>query len=241
MRVVIVSLWVLTGVLHAQKAGVVRTPSTAPAVRIQPPDIDKPQGVDVSHHNGQIDWRKIRSTGIAFVFVKATDGIDYIDPMYATHFREAKAAGLISGAYHFYETNDDGEGQADWFIKNISLGPGDLPPVVDIERVKAPVDGNIHTQFRKFIERLTAHYGSRPIIYTGPRFWEHVMKEHLPGNPLWIAEYDVKSPTVPPEWSQWTFWQYTHTLAMPGAETDLDGSLFNGDPMALKALLLPAK
>ena len=198
-------------------------------------------GIDTSHHNGDIDWQKVQNNGIAFTFVKATDGLDYLDPTFTDHFAAARKAGLLRGAYHFYETNDDGAGQADWFIKNVTLEPGDLPPVVDIERIKPPVKGDLHQQFETFLTRLETHYGRRPIIYTGPTFWEHAMKDHFPDNQLWIAEYGVDQPTIPVEWASWSFWQYTEELSVPGVPTKVDGTYFNGDHAHLRAMLIPAK
>lgn len=199
------------------------------------------RGVDTSHHNGEVDWRKVADSRIAFAFIKATDGLDYLDPAFADHFKAAGAAGLVRGAYHFYETNDGGLAQAEWFIRNVELKPGDLPPVVDIERIKGPVPKDLHAQFDRFLDRLEQHYGRRPIIYTGPKFWEHAMREHLPGNRLWIAQYGVPEPTVPPQWKSWSFWQYTERLKLPGAPTPLDGSWFNGGAEALRSLVIPAR
>ncbi len=200
-----------------------------------------PKGIDISHHNGAVDWPVLKKNGTAFVFIKATDGLDYLDPMFNSHFAAAKEAGVIRGAYHFYESNDDGLAQAEWFIKNVPLLPGDLPPVVDIERVKTPVPSDIHANFNTFVNRLEEYYGHRPIIYTGERFWEHVMREHLPGYKLWIAHYGVPRPTVPPEWSGWNFWQFTEECMVEGVEKKVDCSYFNGSENELLRLLMERK
>lgn len=201
---------------------------------------DRPRGVDTSHHNAAVDWKTLSASEVRFVFVKATDGLDYLDPAFADTFQAAKDAGLLRGAYHFYETNDDGAAQAAWFIRNVDLQPGDLPPVVDIERIKEPVDGDLHVQFEAFLAALEVHYGRPAIIYTGPNFWDHAMREHFPGRPLWVAQYEVPAPTVPDGWSAWTFWQYTETWQPPGTAAPIDGSVFNGDGAGLEALRLPA-
>jgi lysozyme len=203
------------------------------------PQDGKLHGIDTSHHNGDIDWHQVHNHGFAFAFVKATDGLDYLDPTFVDHFAKAHKAGILRGAYHYYETNDDGAGQADWFIKNVTLQPGDLPPVVDIERIKPPIKGDLHTQFDIFLEKLEDHYGREPIIYTGRKFWEHAMKEHFPRNRLWIAEYGVETPTIPVEWADWSFWQYTEELSVPGVPTAVDGTWFNGDIHMLRGILLP--
>jgi len=197
-----------------------------------------PQGVDTSHHNAAVDWGTLQRNNVRFVFLKATDGMNYLDPAFAASFRATREAGLLRGAYHFYETDDDGAAQAAWFIRHVDLQPGDLPPVVDIERVKAPVDGNLHQQFAAFLAALEAHYGQPPIIYTGPSFWDSAMRDHFPGHPLWVAQYNVSAPTVPDGWDRWTFWQYTESARPPGTTAPIDGSVFNGDDTALQSLLI---
>ena len=216
-------------------------PSLGHASENTVPKDGKLHGIDTSHHNGDIDWHQVHNSGFVFAFVKATDGLDYLDPTFIDHFAKAKKAGILRGPYHFYETNDDGAGQAEWFIKNVTLEPGDLPPVVDIERIKPPVAGNLHKQFAIFLAKLEQHYGRHPIIYTGRKFWEHAMREHFPRNQLWIAEYDVDEPTIPVEWADWSFWQYTEELTVPGVPTAVDGTYFNGDAKSLRAILIPEK
>lgn len=190
----------------------------------------KPFGIDISHYSNVRDWNLLKDAHVHFVFVKATQGLTYVDPTFKEHFQSAKQTGVIRGAYHFYETKDDGVGQADWFIENVQLEKGDLPPVVDIEALKGIVpDKTLHDNFNAFIERVEAHYGSKLIIYTGTSFWEHSMREHLPGHALWIAEYGVESPKIPSEWQSWTFWQFTESQPIAGAERAVDGSFFNGN------------
>lgn len=207
-------------------------PGAAPGTRLE--------GVDTSHHNAAVNWTTLQANGVRFAFIKATDGKDYLDPAFADTFRAAREAGVVRGAYHFYETDDDGAAQAEWFIRNVDLQPGDLPPVVDIERITGPVDGDLDTQFQTFLSTLQAHYGQPAIIYTGPNFWDHSMRAHFPDHPLWVAQYGVSAPTLPDGWSAWTFWQYTETWQPPGTVAPIDGSYFNGDAASLQALVVPA-
>lgn len=186
-------------------------------------------GIDLSHHNEVSDWSLVEGSDLAFVILKATDGMDYLDPTFTDRFARLEKAGMVRGAYHFYETNDDPKAQATWFIQNVALKPGDLPPIVDIERVKAPARKTLGADFKAFLNLLEGHYGSKPIIYTGPNFWDHVMKEHLPDYPLWVAEYGADSPTIPEGWQEWTLWQYTEGKSQPGIEGATDASHYNGE------------
>lgn len=201
---------------------------------------DRTLGIDVSHHNNIESWATLQGSEVRFVILKATDGVDYLDASFADRFSSLANTDLIRGAYHFYETNDDPVQQADWFICNAPLGPGDLPPIVDIESVKGPIPGHLRTNFKIFLSRLESHYGAKPIIYTGPRFWNHTMKEHLPSYPLWIAQYEVDEPFVPAGWQAWTLWQHTDSYSVPGLVEEMDASYFNGSTVAMKRLTLDA-
>jgi lysozyme len=90
-------------------------------------------GVDVSKHSGKINWLNLKSANVAFAYVKATEGEDYIDPLYAQNYRGAKENGIIVGVYHFFRFAKDGRKQARHFLKNAKIKKGDLVPVVDIE------------------------------------------------------------------------------------------------------------
>jgi len=96
----------------------------------------------------------------------------------------------------------------------------------------------MHAEFDKFLHILEKHFKAKPIIYTGTKFWEHAMKEHLPGYQLWIAEYGVDEPTIPEEWQTWTFWQFTEEDHVAGIPTVVDGSHFHGKPHDLRNLTL---
>lgn len=80
-----------------------------------------------------IDWVKLRTQGANFAYIKATDGGDHLDPMFRKNWREAKAAGIKRGAYHFFYWCRVASQQADWFIRNVPNDPDALPPVIDVE------------------------------------------------------------------------------------------------------------
>lgn len=96
-------------------------------------------GIDISHYQGTIDWEKLRNNGmiekcpVRFVMIKATEGASRLDHRFADNFYQAREYGFIRGAYHFWSTRSTSEAQAAYFIKNVNLEEGDLPPVLDIE------------------------------------------------------------------------------------------------------------
>ena len=137
-------------------------------------------GVDVSRWQGDIDWPTLRTQGANFVYIKATDGGDHLDPMFKKNWREAHQAGLKRGAYHFFYWCRVASEQADWFIRNVPKVEGALPPVIDVEyNGQSSCKRRLSPEKRRekmqvFMDRLEAHYGQRPVIYTAPDFYAEV-------------------------------------------------------------------
>ncbi|MCH8622401.1 GH25 family lysozyme [Undibacterium sp. TS12] len=195
-------------------------------------------GIDVSHFQGTVDWAAVKAAGKAFAFAKASDGITYTDPQFKTNWQGIKAAGLLRGAYHFYESNDDPVAQANNFIKAVgTLAAGDLPPVLDIEIFKgnygtATLAANVQTWLNTVQQAL----GRTPIIYTGPSFWNQYMNNQFSAYPLWIAQYGVSQPTLPNGWSKWTFWQSSESGTVAGVTGSVDIDVFAGSMANLLTL-----
>ncbi|UCH94112.1 MAG: glycoside hydrolase family 25 protein [Candidatus Aminicenantes bacterium] len=195
------------------------------------------KGIDVSHFSGSVDWQKVKPAGYTFAFAKATEGVDFMDPTFQDHWQEIKKAGLIRGAYHFYVTEDDPELQADFFIKNVSLRPGDLLPALDIESIGKGTKPGLVQRLKKFLGILEKHYGVKPIIYTGPKFWNSHLNDHFGAYPLWIAEYGVNEPVNPKGWKEWHLWQWKENATVPGVEKGADLSIFNHKEKDFSSLL----
>lgn len=196
-------------------------------------------GLDISNHNGVVDWQRISTDGIRFVFIKATEGMNDKDPRFDLHWRDSQKAGIIRGAYHFYVTEDPPEKQARFFIDTVRLESGDLAPAVDIERLGHNTAPGVADRLQVFIDILEKHYGKKPIIYTGHIFWDKNMDEKFGHYPLWIAEYGVEKPVVPKGWLDWHFWQWTEKATLPGVEKEVDLNYFNNRDKKFSELLLP--
>jgi lysozyme len=91
------------------------------------------KGIDVAHWEPEIDWARVRAQEIRFAFIKATQAADYVDDKFLSHWKGAKQAGILRGAYHFIDPRVDGRRQAQHFLRTVQLEPGDLPPVLDLE------------------------------------------------------------------------------------------------------------
>ncbi len=220
------------------------TLSRQPAPRTQkliaPPDTKSAvHGFDVSHFNGGVSWDVVSKNDLNFVVLKATEGVDWVDPSFASHWQESKKNGFIRGAYHFFVSADDPVAEANWFIQNVALEPGDLPPVVDVERADKKDLPNLTANLKIFVSALEKHFGVPPIIYTGPKFWSSSIKEPFPNHALWVAEYGVTQPALPNGWNNWTFWQYSQQGVVSGVEKAVDLNTFTGTIEDLRKLLLP--
>lgn len=212
-----------------------------------PEDSGPAKGIDVSNHNGPIDWQQVADSGQNFTFVLSTDGTDFTNPMYQEQYQGAKDAGMIAGAYHFARP-DDGPAaeQANRMLEvaNYEKDGQTLPPVLDLE--VDPSGGGCYgmnvdqmtqwtTEFNNVVKEKT---GKEPIIYANPSFWEQCMggTDEFSDQPLWLAAYEVDQPSVPDGFPTWKFWQYTDEGSVPGISGDTDLNHFQGTLGELKKL-----
>ncbi len=194
------------------------------------------EGIDVSHWQDTIDWVKVAADGKRFAFMKASEGVKYVDPTYTTNRAQANLNGLKVGAYHFAKPGtgtNDAVTEADHFIATANWAGGDLLPVLDLEVTGGLNDANLQAWVKKFLDRIYAKTGVKAMIYTSPSFWKNNMGDTQQFakdgyRALWIAHWTTApSATVPAaNWfgNGWTFWQYTSDGAVPGisGRVDLD-------------------
>lgn len=191
-------------------------------------------GIDVSKYQGDIDWRRVKRSGVAFAYIKATEGGDRVDDGYKSHWRGAKSAGIPRGAYHFYYFCRPAIEQARWFISHVPKERGMLPPVLDMEWnhasptcKKRPAPAVVRSEMKIFLDALERHYGKRPVIYTTPDFYEHNIAGHFRGETFWLRTVKAH-PRVTYPGRGWAFWQYTGTGVVPGVAGDTDINAFAG-------------
>ncbi len=192
-------------------------------------------GIDLSRYQGAIDWDRVREAGVAFAFLKATEGSDRVDPAFDTNWGAARRAGLARGAYHFFYWCGPAEDQARWFIENVPRDRGALPPVLDLEwnpfsptcTYRPPAE-TVRREARIFLDMVERHYGQRPVIYTTRDFWHENGIERL-GEEVWVRSTARHVDEIYPG-TRWTFWQYTATGIVPGIAGPVDINAFNGSP-----------
>ncbi len=188
-------------------------------------------GIDVSHHNNKINWQKLNKGNneveISFCFIKATEGAKLKDKDFNKNWREAKKAGIMRGAYHFYVPWADPVAQAQNFIRTVNLEKGDFIPVIDFEvhGTSRKVRKNLVANITTFCEYLKSHYGVRPIIYTNRHIYRQYVKGNFDNHPLWISDYDSRRLEGYNEASL-ILWQHSTNGRVAGISGDVDFNVF---------------
>jgi len=201
---------------------------------------DKVIGFDVSQYQGEIDWDKVQYVEntflLQFVFVRATAGKDVVDGCFKDNWNQAKKKGMIRGAYHYYRPNENSLEQAENFIKTVKLRSGDLPPVLDIEKLpkNQPLD-SLKKGLRRWLERVDKHYKVRPIIYTGENYYDDFLKDEFSDYTFWIANYNFFVEDIKDDW---LFWQFTESASVDGIPGNVDINIYNGTPKQLNYLTI---
>jgi len=186
-------------------------------------DEDPLPGIDVSHFQGEVDWGAVAAAGVRFAFIKATEGLDDVDPRFARNWQQSGAAGLLRGAYHFLHPNLDARQQAAHFLSVVTLDDDALPPALDVEVRNGVGPATLSACIETWLGTVEAALGCKPVVYTDPSFWRDNVGADLASYPLWLACY-AATPEVPASWQRWTFWQHSQSGAVNGiaGAVDLD-------------------
>lgn len=200
------------------------------------------RGIDISHYQERVNWEKLRNASIgdapvSFVFIKATEGEKLFDDNFNRNFANAKRNDLIRGAYHFFVPGVDPRKQADFFLKIAQLEPGDLPPVLDIEKKGDLTPEQLRRDVKIWLNIAEREYGVKPILYTGYKFkMSYLNTPEFDAYPYWIAHYYVEKLEYK---GKWVFWQHTDCGKVSGINGFVDCNIFNGTLEELKELTLP--
>ncbi|WP_343609914.1 glycoside hydrolase family 25 protein [Chryseobacterium oranimense] len=216
---------------------------TARIQKILTANLDKTYGFDVSHYQNKEDikWDSLsignKTIPLEFVVMRATMGNRNADKHFDEFWVKAQKHNLIRGAYHFYRADEDPVIQANNFLANVKLESGDLPPILDIEKIpKRKTNKKLVEDLKVWCKIIEETYGEKPIIYTYYHYYKDFLKGEFDDYPLWLANYnDVPSPT--PD-DQWDFWQFTENGIVHGINTKVDLDIYNGSSWSLKRLTL---
>lgn len=198
-------------------------------------------GIDISHHQGRIDWEKLQHAKIgdetvSFVFIKATEGKSLLDENFNDNFYQAREHGFIRGAYHYFKPNVPAEKQAEYFLRQVHLEDGDLPPVLDIEEMGHLTPKELRSAALLWLRTVEKRYGVKPILYTYYKFrTQYLNTPEFDEYPYWIAHYYVQKVAFE---GKWKFWQHTDCGKVSGITGYVDLNIYAGSMYDLRKLTI---
>jgi lysozyme len=181
------------------------------------------QGIDVSHHQGAIDWRQLPAQGVDFAYLKATEGGDHRDRAFAANWAGARNAGIARGAYHFFTLCRPGAEQAANFIAAVPADPDALPPALDLEYMGncgRPVTvAAFHAELAEYIRAVEAHYHKPLLLYLTAEFDQAYRVGARVDRPLWLRGivFEPKFGARP-----WHMWQVSNFRRLHGIQGRVD-------------------
>ncbi len=188
-------------------------------------------GIDVSHHQNDIDWEQVaamrdRGQRISFAMIKATEANYLFDNTYKNNWKEAKKNNILRGAYLYFHPNVDGNAQANYFISKTNIVKGDLPPVIDIEVTDGQSTTQLQIQLDNCIAILKKKYDCNPIIYSNVDFYKAQLGSKYDDYPFWAAHYKQKG--APRTDRNWIIWQHNDNGRVNGIEAPVDFNVVQG-------------
>jgi lysozyme len=182
------------------------------------------RGIDVSHYQGTIDWPAVARDGVAFAYIKATEGVDGRDSQFARNWRNARRAGIRVGAYHYFVFCRSARAQARNFLAVAPRSASALPPAIDLEMARgcARVTGaDVRRNLSAYLAIVEAHDRKRAVLYVTPQFFA-TYRAYLPERPMWRRSIAAK----PAPNRSWVFWQYGSRGRVTGIRTHVDLNVF---------------
>ena len=197
-------------------------------------------GIDVSQYQGTIDWDNVEAIEeqfeLKFVIVRATAGSNKVDLKFKKNWNNLTESMYIQGAYHYYRPDENSTDQANNFINNVKLRKGHLPPILDIEKMpKGQSMDKLKEGLQNWLTIVEKHYGIKPIIYTGEKYYEDFLQEDFPSYQFWIANYNPWKEKIEDDY---LMWQFTEKAQLHGINELVDVNVFNGNVDDLKKVCI---
>src|SRR5262245_30195209 len=189
------------------------------------------QGVDVSHHQGRIDWSVLQRRQTQFAYIKASEGATFKDPRFHENWKGALATGVVPGAYHYFTLCKSGAEQAANFVSAAAwTKPHGLPPAVDLEFggncIRRPSVDEFASELRSFLKAVEREWGCAPVLYVTQEFHDRYTANRFWPYPMWVRDI-FKRPRLE-EGRDWRLWQFANRGRLAGVQTFLDLNVFNG-------------
>ncbi len=178
-------------------------------------------GIDISNHQGPIDWRRVPADDIDIAYIKSTEGRAWVDASYARNWRESGDAGLRRGAYHFFTLCAPGVAQAENFLRTAPPDPAALPPSVDLELrgncSARPSREELYRELDAFLADVERAWGRKVLLYVGPEWEKEYPVYERGGRPLWLPRFGF-----PPYVDRWAMWQLHGRANVDGVQGGVD-------------------
>ncbi len=181
-------------------------------------------GIDISHHNGNVNWKQVSI--VEFVYIKATEGATYVDPMFQHNLKGAKANNQRVGAYHYFRTSSSVQSQFNNYKKHVKKDDIDIIPMVDVEECKKWSTVQFQDSLMRFIELVKVHYGKAPMIYSVNTFYNKYCAPKFNNYHLMIGRYGNEKPFIKGE-GTYTIWQKSQTGKLKGISRTVDIDVFH--------------
>ena len=197
-------------------------------------------GIDVSKHQGTINWEEVKKDNkIQYVYIKATEGSDRVDERYQENLRNARKAGFKVGSYHYLTNKSSVTTQFKNFATNAPRDQQDLIPVIDVEICNKWDAQQLRDSLKVFANMVEDYYGCRPIIYTYESFFKKYLGKAFADYPIFIAKYSNELPNI--NGVKWILWQFSESGRVKGITGSVDLSSFNKGCSLQNILYRPAK
>jgi lysozyme len=184
-------------------------------------DSGEVHGIDVSNHQGDIDWHAVSADGIGAAMIKATEGNDYEDPRFQENWTESAQAGVRRGAYHFFTLCSPGAEQAENFLAAAPPDDDALPPAIDLELIGAcderPPQSVVSDELEDFRHTVEGAWGRPLLVYARGDFRSEYDLGALVGNPQWVTHFFIR-----PRDDAWAVWQIHYVARIDGIDGGVD-------------------
>lgn len=180
------------------------------------PEGFKSYGIDISHHQGEIDWDTFfleNDSTIRFIYCKVTEGESLADRQWQNNHARLSNEKIPHGGYHFFLPKVDPVIQAKNFLKHYKFKEASLPPALDVE-IEGVSDASLIENMKVWLNYVEIATGKRPIIYTSYNFYSEKFKHHFDRYKFWVANYSNRAHRFVDE--RIIHWQFSESGEIPG-------------------------
>lgn len=201
-------------------------------------EVNKPDGIDVSNHQGVIDWQKVSKSNIKFAYIKATEGATFTDGRFLYNSTNAQKNKIYVGAYHFFRMTSSAHDQFTNFKKAVSQINMDLVPMIDVERSDGKPTKELQDSLKVFISLIEKEYKVTPMIYGTNRSYNTYIGDKFSAYPAYIGRYGDEAPILSNK-SEYTIWQYSESGKIDGISTNVDLCKLNPKNSLTDIMIMP--